>query len=86
MTSRDIRKITAKVRRNNEKQVQKEAKSVIRTLKADIKRVAKKGISDFHVKIRDVETYKRARIYFASKGFRCWEYTSDGFNYLAIAW
>ena len=86
MTNRDVRRITAKVSEKAEKETRKEVKSVIRTLKADIKRAAKKGVRDFRCKIRNADVYSRARLYFISKGFRCWEYTSEDCKYLAIEW
>lgn len=86
MTKRNVKKITLKANRKAEKEMQKEVKTVIRTLKADIKRAAKKGVTDFRVKIRDTEIYRKAKLYFINKGFRCWEYTSEDFKYLAITW
>lgn len=86
MSNSYARRITAKVNRKAEKELRRRTKSVIRTLKADIKRTAKKGVSDFRCKIRNAETYGRAKMYFLSKGFRCWEYTSEDFKYLAIEW
>ena len=81
-----VRGITNKANRKTEREAQKEVKSIIRTLKADIKRASKKGVSDFRCKVRDAEAYEKARLYFISKGFRCWNYTSEDFKYLAIAW
>ena len=81
-----VRGITDKANRKTEREAQKEVKSIIRTLKADIKRASKKGVSDFRCKVRDAEAYEKARLYFISKGFRCWNYTSENFKYLAIAW
>ena len=81
-----VRGITNKAKRKTEREAQKEVKSIIRTLKADIKRASKKGVSDFRCKVRDAEAYEKARLYFISKGFRCWNYTSEDFKYLAIAW
>ena len=81
-----VRGITDKANRKTEREAQKEVKSIIRTLKADIKRASKKGVSDFRCKVRDAEAYEKARLYFISKGFRCWNYTSEDFKYLAIAW
>lgn len=81
-----VRSTTNKVNRKAEREAQKEVKSIIRTLKADIKRVSKKGINDFRCKVRNAEAYEKARLYFISKGFRCWNYTSDDFKYLAIQW
>lgn len=86
MSNRVARRITEKATIRAEKEMQKEVKSVIRTLKADIKRVAKKGVADFRCKIRNAETYEKAKMYFKSKGFRCWEYTSENNKYLAIQW
>lgn len=86
MTSREMRKITAKANRIAQREEDKRAKDVIRGLKADIKKAAKKGVSDFRCKIRNTETYNRARLYFISKGFRCWEYTMADCKYLAIEW
>lgn len=86
MSNRAVRKITEKANKKAEKEMRSEVKSLIRTLKADIKRAAKKGVRDFRCKIRNTETYERAKVYFASKGFRCWEYTSEDFKYLAIEW
>ena len=86
MTRKEAKKITAKANRKVEKEMQREVKSVIRTLKADIKKTAKKGISDFRCKIRNAEIYNKAKMYFISKGFRCWEYTMADCNYLAIEW
>ena len=86
MSNRVARRITAKVNKRAEKEMQREAKSVIRTLKADIKRAAKKGVRDFRCKIRNGETYNKAKMYFISKGFRCWEYTMADCKYLAIEW
>ena len=81
-----VRGLTDKTNRKTEREAQKEVKSIIRTLKADIKRASKKGVSDFRCKVRDAEAYEKARLYFISKGFRCWNYTSENFKYLAIAW
>ena len=86
MSNRYARRITEKANRKLRKEVDKAVKDVIRTLKADIKRAAKKGISDFRCKIRNAEIYNRAKMYFISKGFRCWEYTSEDCKYLAIEW
>lgn len=87
MTYRDARRITAKVKAKSEKEMQREIKSLIRTIKADIKKTAKKGISDFRVKVRDAKIYKEIRLYFISKGFRCWECTSfESDKYLVIEW
>ena len=86
MSNRVARRITEKANKRAEKEMQREIESVIRTLKADIKRAAKKGITDFRCKIRNAETYNRAKMYFISKGFRCWEYTSENCKYLAIEW
>ena len=86
MSNRNARKITEKANRKAEKEMRREVKSVIRTLKADIKRAAKKGVADFRCKIRNAESYNRARLYFISKGFRCWEYTIENNRYLAIEW
>lgn len=86
MTNRDARKITAKTSARAEKETRKEVKSLIRTLKADIKRAAKKGVRDFRCKIRNTDIYGRARLYFVGKGFRCWEYTMADCKYLAIEW
>ncbi len=81
-----VRGITDKANRRTEKEAQKEVKAIIRTLKADIKRTSKKGTNDFRCKVRNAETYEKARLYFISKGFRCWNYTSDDSKYLVIAW
>lgn len=81
-----VRGITDKANRKTEREAQKEVKSIIRTLKADIKRASKKGVSDFRCKVRDAEAYEKARLYFISKGFRAWNYTSNDYEYLAIAW
>lgn len=86
MTNRDARRITAKASAKAEKETRREVKSLIRTLKADIKRAAKKGVRDFRCKIRNVDVYGGARLHFVSKGFRCWEYTSENNKYLAIEW
>ena len=86
MSNRYARRITEKANKKSRKEVDKAVKDVIRTLKADIKRAAKKGIADFRCKIRNAETYGRAKMYFLSKGFRCWEYTVGEFKYLAIEW
>ena len=86
MTNRDARKITAKASVRAEKETKREVKSLIRTLKADIKRAAKKGVRDFRCKIRNADIYGRARLYFVGKGFRCWEYTMADCKYLAIEW
>lgn len=86
MTNKKIRKITEKIRKREEKELKREIKSLIKTLKADIKRTAKKGYSEFHIKNRNNETYKEAKLYFISKGFRCWEYKMQEEKYLAIAW
>lgn len=85
-TIKAIRGITDKANRRTEKEAQKEVKAIIRTLKADIKRASKKGVNDFRCKVRNAETYEKARLYFISKGFRCWNYTSNDFKYLAIQW
>lgn len=81
-----VRGITNKANRKTEREAQKEVKAIIRTLKADIKRASKKGVNDFRCKVRNAETYEKARLYFISKGFRCWNYTSNDFKYLAIQW
>ena len=81
-----VRGITDKANRKTEREAQKEVKAIIRTLKADIKRASKKGVNDFRCKVRNAEAYEKARLYFVSKGFRCWNYTSDDYKYLAIAW
>ena len=86
MSSKNARKITEKAYRKAKGELDRTAREVIRTLKADIKRAAKKGVTDFRCKIRNAESYNRARLYFISKGFRCWEYTSEDCNYLAIEW
>ena len=86
MTNRDARRIAAKASMKSEKEMRREVKSLIRTLKADIKRAAKKGVADFRCKIRNADVYDKAKSYFASKGFRCWEYTSENNKYLAIEW
>lgn len=86
MSNRKARKITEKASRKAEKELRREVKSLIRTLNADIKKAAKKGVADFRCKIRNTETYERAKKYFKSKGFRCWEYTSENIKYLAIQW
>lgn len=86
MNSRYARRITEKVNRKSRKEVDNAVKDVIRTLKADIKRAAKKGVRDFRCKIRNAEIYNRAKIYFVGKGFRCWEYTMADCKYLAIEW
>ena len=86
MTNRDARRITARVNAKAEKETRKEVKSVIRTLKADIKREAKKGVTDFTSRIRNADIYNEAKRYFVSKGFRCYEYTMADCNYLAIEW
>ena len=86
MTNREARKITAKASAKAEKETKRELKSLIRTLRADIKRAAKKGVRDFRCKIRNAEIYNRAKMYFISKGFRCWEYTMADCKYLAIEW
>lgn len=81
-----VRGLTDKANRKTEREAQKEVKSIIKTLKADIKRASKKGVSDFRCKVRDAEAYEKARLYFISKGFRAWNYTSENFKYLAITW
>ena len=86
MSNRNARRITEKANKKVEKEMRREVKSVIRTLKADIKRAAKKGVRDFRCKIRNEETYKKAKMYFISKGFRCWEYKSEDYKFLAIEW
>ena len=86
MNNRKAKRITAKANRIAQREESKRVKDVIRSLKADIKRSAKKGISDFRCKIRNAETYNKAKMYFISKGFRCWEYTSEDCKYLAIEW
>ena len=86
MNNRKAKRITAKANRIAQREENKRVKDVIQSLKADIKRSAKKGISDFRCKIRNAETYNKAKMYFISKGFRCWEYTSEDCKYLAIAW
>ena len=86
MSNEYARRITEKANRKAEKEMQREVKSVIRTLKADIKRAAKKGIADFRCKIKNAEIYNKAKMYFVSKGFRCWEYTIADCKYLAIEW
>ena len=86
MSNRIARRITEKANKRAEKEMQREVKSVIRTLKADIKKAAKKGVADFRCKIRNTEIYNGAKMYFISKGFRCWEYTMADCKYLAIEW
>lgn len=86
MNNMSVREITKRAKRKAEKATRKEVKSLIRTLKADIKRVAKKGVADFRCKIRNAEIYGGARKYFQSKGFRCWEYSSENNKYLVIEW
>lgn len=86
MSSKEARRITEKANRRAEKEFNKSVRDVVRTLKADIKRAAKKGVADFRCKIRDVEAYDKARLYFVSKGFRCRKYTSEDCVYLAIEW
>ena len=86
MTNRDARRIAAKASAKAEKETRREVKSLIRTLRADIKRAAKKGVRDFGCKIKNAEIYNRAKMYFVSKGFRCWEYTMADCKYLAIEW
>ena len=81
-----VRGITDKANRRTEKEAQKEVKAIIRTLKADIKRTSKKGTNDFRCKVRNAEAYEKARLYFISKGFRCWNCTSENYKYLAITW
>lgn len=83
---RAVRGLTDKANRRTEKEAQKEVKAIIRTLKADIKRASKKDVNDFRCKVRNAEAYEKARLYFISKGFRCWNYTSDNYKYLAITW
>ena len=85
-TKKAIKNNTKKANRKTEREAQKEVKNIIRTLKADIKRASKKGVSDFRCKVRDAEAYEKAKLYFISKGFRCWNYTSENFKYLAITW
>jgi hypothetical protein len=90
-TNRTVRNIANKTNKKVERTFQKEVKALIRTLKADIKRTSKKGITDFRCKIRNIETYEKAKYYFISKGFRCWEYSSEDLTgntdkYLAITW
>ena len=86
MTDRNARRITVKANKMVKREEDKRAKELIRTLKADIRRTAKKGIADFRCKIRDIESYNKAKAYFKSKGFRCWEYTFEDCKYLAIEW
>ena len=86
MNNKVARRITEKANRKAEKETRRELNSLIRTLKADIKRAAKKGVRDFRCKIRNAETYNRAKMYLVSKGFRCWEYTMADCKYLAIEW
>ena len=81
-----VRGIAQKETRKAQKSYKKEVKSIIRTLKADIKKSAKKGVTSFMTKIRWIEEYNEVKNYFIAKGFRCWNYTSDDFKYLAIAW
>lgn len=85
-TIKTVRGLADKANRRTEKEAQKEVKAIIRTLKADIKRTSKKGVNDFRCKVRNAEAYEKARLYFISKGFRCWNYTSNDFKYLAIQW
>ena len=86
MSNRLARRITAKANRKAEKETRREVSSLVKTIKADIKRAAKNGVADFRCKIRNAEIYNRAKMYFISKGFRCWEYTMADCKYLAIEW
>ena len=86
MTNRFARKITAKASSKAEKETKREVKSLIRTIDADIKKAAKNGVRDFRCKIRNTDIYGMARLHFISKGFRCYEYTSENKKYMAIEW
>lgn len=86
MTNRTIRNITEKANGKIGKEMRKEVKAVIRTLKADIKRTAKSGASVFRIKIKNAEICERAAQYFKGKGFRCWKYTLSDAEYMAIEW
>ena len=87
-----VRGITDKANRKTEREAQKEVKAIIRTLKADIKRASKKGVTSFMTKIRWVEEYNEVKNYFIAKGFRVWETKEDNFynvhgdRFLHIAW
>ena len=83
---KEVRGLTNKANRKTEREAQKEVKDIIRTLKADIKRASKKGVNYFRCKVRNAEAYEKARLYFVSKGFRAWNYTSEDFKYLALQW
>ena len=86
MTRQKARKIIKRVERKNKRKIKKEAMSIIKTIKADIKKTAKKGIRDFRIKVENAEVYQIVKTYFKHKSFRCWEYTSENVGYLAIEW
>ena len=91
-TIKAVRCLANKETRNAQKGYKKEVKSIIKTLKADIKKSAKKGATSYITKIRWVEEYKEVKYYFISKGFRVWEtkednwYNVHGDSFLHIAW
>ena len=87
-----VRGLAQKETRKAQKSYKKEVKSIIRTLKADIKKSAKKGVTSFMTKIRWIEEYNEVKNYFIAKGFRVWETKEDNFynvhgdRFLHIAW
>ena len=86
MNNRDAVKIAEKANRKAEMKKQKEVRPIIRTIKADIKATAKKGVRDLRVRVKSEELYNRAKSYFESNGFRCWNYTMGDIEYLGIEW
>lgn len=86
MTRQKARRIVNRVARKEKIKIKKEAMSIIRTIKADIKKTAKKGIRDFRVKVENADIHQIVKAYFKHKKFRCWEYTSENVGYLAIEW
>lgn len=88
-TIKSIRKTTSNVNRKIELENQKRASEVIRNLKAEIKKTAKKGNSDYRWKITESSVSELVQKYFKTKGFRCYECKYDMYatnKYLVIAW
>lgn len=86
MYGKMIKRIAKKVGKKAEKEKQKETNSVIKKLKADIKKAAKDGDLIFRVKIEDTKIYKKVEMYFKSKGLKCSEYMCGNSKYLLIEW
>ena len=87
LTKHMARYLTNKTLKRVEKEKQREINLLIAKLNADIKSTAKKGISDFRTRVRNMEICDEVKSYFVNKGFNCWEYTNGNTDlYLAIEW